>query len=1034
MSHALHMQIVPALIVCAAATGALAAEPMAVPPDAAATWIRWTLPMPKQIEIPRKVVLAPDQVRIRARREAGPAERTACEQLRALFAERAGVQADGEAFEIVLGVCDAEGRVRHRPAIDPDRLRGVRNSEQAYAIVPYADDELVLTGLTDAGVYYAAQTLRQLLEATLTEESVEIPLAEVLDWPDLSERGEWGGSSVRDIEWMAAHKMNLVETHVREMVDEDGTPTVEVNEEAIALGRRNALKVVPIITHLDHLLRTGVYDAYPELVGRGYDVETADRGLIAPCASQPQFIDVLAGWMDGMSSIDGVTDICAWLSEAHVQCRCPRCQRLGQYVLESRAIVEAYRRNQQKHPDVGLRILLTQGSYSTNDEVLAEVPPDVGVTYYDGGRTYDSSRDEMIYPLLEDYAAQGRWLGCYPQLTASWRIVCPWTGPQFIHYRMNEFVDDGLECLCGYATPDNICYQFNVLAAAEWSWNARGRSPREFAAAWATREGFEDPDAVAEWAVRMGPVGWDLYGSRVPYSAFFGRAASLVKQGAVPTLGEGMYRYFPTLEHLDADIETCRWAAETAHGWDAPALVAEAEAIGGMLRMLRTIYDMGVVLADETLEPETARPRLNEEMYEMALASFQAEEAMRDWRDALEGWDGASRFDDTLEVIGQTASEIGEHLRQFGIRDPGLPYRTNTIGQWNAEDFEESRRIEKTFEVTELLQSPGTYQVGFRYTSGWHGLVQYAVRLLAAPKDAPEETVEIAVDEHRGVAAHRNEANVYTVEVPEVDRSRAYFIRVDIQGTADSGQPPGRKGCSGNVWMRKEGSLDPDAPPPELEPMTPEQAARFGPPAFQSDRIHVGVLPAAYGSGGIHSWLARQETLEVLPVARISPDVVAPCDAVVIPQPKVVSVVGGEEVAALRDYVSAGGGLVVTHDAAGFRGLPAILPEICAAGIDKERHADWVVVAEHPVTEGIPPDQAQPHSYYDHILLEPGPSGVVLARSAETEDAVVIAGEHGEGRYVAIGLAVGLAEDGSDVEPEGAEARLLLNAVTWAAG
>ena len=64
---------------------------------------------------------------------------------------------------------------------------------------------------------------------------------------------------------------------------------------------------------------------------------------------------------------------------------------------------------------------------------------------------------------------------------ASWRIVCPWSGPQFIKYRMTEFVDKNLKCLVGYATPNNRLYDFNVTAAAEWSWNAHGRDERAFA-------------------------------------------------------------------------------------------------------------------------------------------------------------------------------------------------------------------------------------------------------------------------------------------------------------------------------------------------------------------------------------------------------------------------------------------------------------------------------------------------------------------------------------------------------------------------
>ena len=83
----------------------------AVSPGEADAWLRWTLPLPRQIEITQRVVLAPEDVGIRLRRDAGPAERTAAAQLDALFVERAGVEPRGYLREATLRAVRNPGTV-----------------------------------------------------------------------------------------------------------------------------------------------------------------------------------------------------------------------------------------------------------------------------------------------------------------------------------------------------------------------------------------------------------------------------------------------------------------------------------------------------------------------------------------------------------------------------------------------------------------------------------------------------------------------------------------------------------------------------------------------------------------------------------------------------------------------------------------------------------------------------------------------------------------------------------------------------------
>ena len=56
-------------------------------------------------------------------------------------------------------------------------------------------------------------------------------------------------------------------------------------------------------------------------------------------------------------------------------CFCDGCRGQNTYVLETRLLAAAYRLVKAQHPGFTLRILLTQGSYPVNDQVLAEVPP-----------------------------------------------------------------------------------------------------------------------------------------------------------------------------------------------------------------------------------------------------------------------------------------------------------------------------------------------------------------------------------------------------------------------------------------------------------------------------------------------------------------------------------------------------------------------------------------------------------------------------------------------------------------------------------
>jgi len=999
-------------------------------------WLRWVIPLPKEIKIEQQVTLPAAEVAITLREGADALERSAARKLRTLFREKAGIEGpENPSFEILLGVCDAEGRIGSVTVPDAARLPELPNREQAYLVRPLQPDRLVLAALDSRGVFYAALTLRELLESKFRGDSVTIPLAVVTDWPDMPERGEWGQSATRDVEWLAERKMNLVEFHTKHEVDKAGAPVTGISQSLLRRGRLNAVKMVPIISHLNGMARRGVYEVYPELRGKGDTARhRGSESNWAPCASSPKLLELVAGWMRGYAAA-GVRDVCCWLSESKgVYCSCDSCSKAGAYALETRAFVQAWRLARRDFPDLRIRVLLTQGSYSMNDKVLAEIPPEVGVTYYDGGRTYDSSRDPMIYPLLEEYAGQGRWLGCYPQLTPSWRIVSPWSGPQFIKYRMTEFVDKKVVSLGGYVVPDNRLFDFNVTAAAEWSWNAHGRDEREFALAWATRKGFSSPDAVADWAVMLGPVAWDIYGARLVSNYFFHPAAieGMVAARAKPVFGQGMFRYIPDAAHLARNLEVCRAAMNLAARCGSPAIKAETRAVTTYYEMLDQLCSMCTLVAGHSTLDAPQRQALQQHMNRLALAGALNVEALQDWERAVSVGAGRGRFLEGVQATEGTVCAAARALEALGIRDPGRLLMSRQIGAWELEDFREKAEIVKTFDVTDEILGPGVYRVTFQYTTGWNGLGTRRAALVAQAKDGSGSPVELSIDEHIGSTGCRSTGNVYGLELAKHDPAMRYVVVANVRGTPPHVQKPGRTGCSGVVYFRRERDPDWQVRVMNVRPLTEEEAGVSLKTGFSGKGVRVGVIVGGYGSKGMLELLGKSDGIDPMAVGvgALGGD---ECQVIVMPQFR-SGMVPGELAQQAAEFVRRGGGLVTTHDAVGYRSMPKICAEVCASGVEHVRNKQWQVSADHPVTKGLARDRLLTQGYYDHIQLACGPEGAAVATAETSGKPVVVAGAVGKGRYVACGLLIGFSADNQEVTPTPDEGSLLLNAIKWCAG
>jgi len=668
--------ILVVILDCLAATANAEGVPLDhLAPAEKAAYVSCLLPWPKELKFAGKVRLAPENLKLVMDKDARRLVRAASDELRAFVKQKAGVDipvvspdtVSAAGFSVRVGVRSSKTTAKV-PGV-PD-MADLPNAEQSYAIIPIRESDsnvagLALVGQGETGAYHAAKTLLQLLDTAFQQEGakkqVDVPVVSVRDWPDLAERGFWGSYTAEDmaaIRDLSARKFNTIETLVREYgFAEDGTGQATIEPELVALARRHAIRVVPSIVHLAAEPARTMVRRYPETQAVGERGVLGDR--MAFCHVHPRSQKVLNEWITSLARLQGIDEVSGWLTEnlSHPYCSCPECKTENWFVSETRMLVRAWQAAKAVNPNLRLRILLSQGSYEYNDLVLKAVPPEVGVSYYSGMHTYSASREPMIYPALREFARRGRWLGVYPQLVAVWKYNTPFPCPQFVHTRMNEFVDAGLSNVCGRLHPIEWPYfHMNFDAAAQWSWNAKGRTVQEFVEAWATGQGFKEPAKVAKWAETIGPVVWDVHEGHFPLN--FGQMVRLL--GGKTELGKEAFRGFPAPKRFDQDLAACRHAADLARDLDSEILIAQTEVISSYVTLLKCLHALSEKAAGEGDFNSDDREffRRTCETFDNARESLVA--GLRRWYAAVQKDRDAEpwRFDSTIENLEKSSAVV----------------------------------------------------------------------------------------------------------------------------------------------------------------------------------------------------------------------------------------------------------------------------------------------------------------------------------------------------------------------------------------
>ncbi len=651
----------------------------AVSPDELRSWTRHLIPLPQELAIEHKVVLHPDEVGIRLEPGAGDIGEHAAKELKTLFATRTGVEAAGSGFEIVIGLARGTEAGHDLSAEERRRLRSLPNRDQAYLIKPVGENRLVLAALEPRGLYYAVRTLHQLLEPSLSPQTISIPLAKITDWPDLEERGVWNFPKPEEwVPWMASLKLNfgkMAETKVNPI--ERGKPgSVMLNMDLYESARLQGFEYQPFLTHFNFLHRFGLFRAYPELAGRGdealtgrYFAHKKGNQHRAPNAAHRLFRKLLAEWLRDFAR-QGISEVSCWLSERPGGDAGLETTAVGQDVMEVRALLAAYEEARKEYPDFTIRVFLSTVPSGRYYRVIAEMPEDMKIERACATkieRVMRLPRDLFRNPMLDSYSVEGRWIASYDvPITANARVDTPeFMVPESSAHRVRDYVRQLIERkfrgaygMMAWADNGKATCGFNVHALAEYGWNLDGRSEQEFAIAWATREGYQDPEKVGEWADLMGPIEFDVYDSDFPIAYSWGKYVEMVRQRRRPYLGEGIFRYYSSAEDFDRKIAISDRALTIAETFESDYLANETRVVRSYVRLAKGLYEVAEMVATEDFRDLESQQRLRQALDRLGDAGEENVASIKSWRSALgpEPWhyrvhDAIKGTEDTVDAV-----------------------------------------------------------------------------------------------------------------------------------------------------------------------------------------------------------------------------------------------------------------------------------------------------------------------------------------------------------------------------------------------
>jgi len=751
--------------------------------------INTIIPLPQKIKVNEGVLFDKKRISININTQETLKIKRAYETLK-IISQQSSFASD---FFINLSILDSN---KDRDIIK--KLSKSKYKEQTYAIIPIIKKKvfigLDIKGYSDLGLLYGARTLIQAIK--INNDEIYIPLITVFDWPDIEFRGQWGGSSNCDIPYTSQYKFNAIDGKVFVNLDKDGNTMVVHSERLYKQANEFGVDIAATIPHLELIARRGFVKNKKEILSTP-SKERSERSDFIPsiCMSAQATKDMVYEWFVKIAENDSVKKILVWLSEEESPCFCDDCKGKEPFSLEVACLLNAYSRIKKQYPYIKFGIMLSQGSFKATKNIINMLPKDVSLTFYDGGRTYDSGQYEMILPELNDYAKKGGLLGVYPQITHSWRITFPMSSPYFIKYRCDEFVKKNIHRIITYAIPDNRYHDYNLLAFLEWSWNNKGRNEKQFTYSYALINDLNG-SLYYKFIKTLKNPSWDLAHSKLFLRLMYNYP--LILRNSLE-FDDHRFEMSEILEikNIKKDILLANEAIKIAKEMNNNELIYEAKSIYGGLLAYVAITKFISEIAKKSINSDVLVQSYNDCKYASNIVYKNILKWSKEILNEKEKYH--TRLYDTATVLFRVLDGMKRYFDDTNVKTEKDKQRVEHIGSWDEQSFNGEKAVLLNFDITDNLQKhkKGTYNVSLDFVEGQSGTDITRIFVREIQKAGGEKTTAQVYNNFKRLSVWGPWAE-YKLKINKVKSNCRYKLYIDIEGMEND-----EKTCRGIIGLRK---------------------------------------------------------------------------------------------------------------------------------------------------------------------------------------------------------------------------------------